>query len=227
MGLGLVALDKNQLLIYRGTNTIKVSLLYVLRAIFANPAIVKDERYRYVPTTEESATNKTKISIYRSYPKRIETYPSIIISSGAYDADLMSMGEEREDGSQHFDSQGSFSAMSYVGYSSIPITMTVTAKNSTDDRENLTDILVMILRILGRGQFSRFGFSYNKIAISGDAEEPADDGEILYRNSVTINCNTDYWYLFDKNQQELINAIGIKVFGQLTGTSPLVNLHPD
>jgi len=101
------------------------------------------------------------------------------------------------------------------------------AKESTDDRENLTDIIVMVLRVLSRGQFGRHGFSYNKIEIGGESEEEGEDGKILYKNSITINCNTDYWYVFNEGQENLINSVAIKVFGQKTPTSPEILLHPD
>ena len=217
-----------QNMLFRGTNLIKMAIVKVLRDVFADPAIVVDERYRYVPSTEEdTATNKeSKIAIYRNFPERIEVYPCIIVSAGAYNADLMSMGDERELGSQQKDENGVVISESYVGYSSVPITLTIFAKSSTDDRENLTDILVMILRVLGRGKFAKWGFGWNKISVAGESETSADDGELIYQNSVTINCNTDYWYKLTPDQEGLINSIGIKVYGQLDPTAPLVPLHP-
>jgi hypothetical protein len=216
-----------QTMLFRGTNLIKLAVVKVLREAFANPNIVLDERYRYVASLDEDRPTKkeTKIAIYRNYPERIEVYPCIIVSAGGYNADLMSMGEERELGTERKE-DGILVSESFVGYSSIPITLTVFAKSSTDDRENLTDILVMILRVLGRGLFAKWGFGWNKISVAGESEATADDGEIIYQNSVTINCNTDFWYKLAPEQIDLINSIGIKVFGQLNPDAPLVPLHP-
>ena len=216
-------------MLYRGTNKIKYALVKVLRDVFADPTIVIDERYRYIPSMEEKDTwDKTsKISIYRSYPKRIEVYPAITISSGAYVSELMTLSDEKEVAMEHFNNNGVLESISYVGHSIVPITIDIRAKGSTDDREVLTDIIVMILRILGRGRFAKYGFAYNKIEVGGETEDTGDDGEIIYGNSITINCNTDYWYIFDENQADLINAVGVKVFGQVSSTSPDVLLHPD
>lgn len=219
--------SKNML--YRGTNKIKTALVKVLREVFANPDIVVDERYRYVPAMEEGDTwdQTSKISIFRSYPKRIELYPAITITAGAYTAELMALSDEREVGMEHYDEAGVVEQTSFVGHSIVPITINIVAKGSTDDRENLTDIIVMILRVLARGNFAKYGFAYNKMEVGGETEDIADDGEILYGNSITINCNTDYWYIMGENQAGLINAIGIKVFGQVSSTSPEILLHPE
>jgi len=216
-------------MMFRGTNRIKFGVVQVLREVFANPDIVVDERYRYVPSTSEGRTwdSTSKISIYRSYPKRIELYPAITVSAGGYTAELMALSEEREVATERFDDSGTVLDVSHVGHSIVPITISITAKESTDDRENLTDIIVMVLRVLSRGQFGRHGFSYNKIEIGGESEEEGEDGKILYKNSITINCNTDYWYVFNEGQENLINSVAIKVFGQETPTSPEILLHPD
>lgn len=214
-------------LLFRGAAHLKLSIETVLRAIFANPAIMKDERYRYVPTTEEKAGKKSKISIYRSFPKRVELYPAILISIGSYDADLVAMGAEREDATESFDENGTLSGQSYVGHSIVPVTVTIMASGSADDRDNLVDYLIHIFRVLGRGKFAPYGFSYNKIAISGDTEQSADSGEILFGNSITINCNTDYWYEEDFDQTKLIESVGLKVFGQVSSGSTPIQMHPD
>jgi hypothetical protein len=216
-------------MLYRGTNRIKFGVVQVLRNVFANPDIVPDERYRYVPSTKEGKTweETSKISIYRTYPKRIELFPALTVMAGAYTAELMALSEEREVAMEHFDDAGILVNTSHVGHSIVPITINILAKASTDDRENITDIVVMILRVLARGQFARHGFSYNKIEVGGENEAEGEDGEILYGNSVTINCNTDYWYVFSESQENLINSIALKVFGEKTATSPEILLHPD
>lgn len=220
--------EKEVDLIFRGTLHLKRAVVRVLREIFADPNIMKDERYRYIPSTEEDANgSKSKVSIYRSFPKRIEKYPAIIVSIGSHDADLVAMGVEREDATESFDNNGVLSGQSYVGHSITPVTVTVISEGSADDRDNLIDYLVMIFRVLGRGKFGTYGFSYNKIAISGDSETTSDSGEILFSNSVTINCNTDYWYKEDFNQAALIESIALKVFGQTSPNSTSIQMHPD
>ena len=211
-------------LVFRGTLALKLAVEEMLRNIFASPDIIKDPRYRYIPTME---AGKSSLSIYRAYPQRVELYPSLFISSGAYTGELMSMSDEKEMGSERREEDGTLVDTSYVGHSIVPITITVVAKQSSDDRDNLTDILMMIFRVLGRAQFARYGFTYNKIEVAGDSEDEGDDGVIYYRNSVTLNCNTDYWYVFDASQEDLINTIGLKVFGQKTPSDTRIQLHPD
>jgi len=210
--------------VYRGTNFIKVGLELILRSIFADPNIV-DSRYRYViPTTKGNPDPDNKIAIYRTNSNRVEFYPALIISAGAHDTNLTALGTDvEEEPSGEDDGE---EVQTAGGWKIVPITIRVLAKSSSDDRDNLTDILEQIFRTLARGEFNRLGIGFTHISIAGDSETEGDDGNIIYENAVTIECNTDYWRILPYDHSSDINKVAIKVFGQLTDGSPEVPLHP-
>ena len=204
-----MALNKKLNLNFRGTNWIKEAFQQVLQELFANTDVM-DERFLY--DTDDA---KTQIKIYRSFPQRMEFYPCIAISAEPFDGSLTSMGIEGEDATD-VQEQGILTKLTYTGHIIIPINLKVFARQSTDDREQITDILFILLRILGARQaFARFGFGYTHININGEDQFVDDDNHMVFTNSITIQCNTDYTYVVDVLTQETIEKIVVRVFGKL------------
>jgi len=193
-------------LTFRGTHGIKVSFEEVLREIFSQDSM--DERYRYNPSNED----KTQIKIYRTWPQRLEFYPMIVISTGPWDAGFTVAGSEKEEESQQVVNGVLVSEM-FTGSMTIPVTFKIFSKR-VDDTERLTDIMVIILRILNRGNFASYGIGYNKIRVNGEGQFSEASGETIFTNSLTIEVHTDYTHLFRVDQDGLINKILLRVFGK-------------
>ena len=207
---------------YTGTNGIKMAFEEILRAIFSDNTFVLDERYRYA-----ADENTAGLKIYRRNPKRARFYPNITISAGAYDASLTTLGDNIEEASEQTDANGVPILQTFTGQYMVPISLTVQAMESTDDRELITDYLVQILRILARDQFVQYGFGMTKIDVAGENEEEDESGRIIYSNVVTVQVYTDYTRIMTPDAASFINRVAIDVLGRTTPTSTPVALHKE
>jgi len=187
-------------LTFRGTHAIKIVMERVLRRVMASEMI--DKRYRY------NADEKlTQIKIYRGYPKRLENFPTITITAGGFPVKFQAVGEENELASQIKGSDPP--SYTSTGLVTIPITLKVFCKGSSDDREILTDILYMVLRILSRGEFKIFGWvNFN---VEGEGQFIDIDKEIVFTNSITVYTQSDYLYVTTDDADKLIDQIAIDV----------------
>jgi len=209
--------DVNRSLVFRGTNLIKLAFEQVLREIFATVNV--DERFRY-----DRDDSKTQLRIYRTWPNRLEFYPMITISSGSWDASLTVAGSEKEEADQKIEN-GVLTSETFTGSMTIPITLKVFCKQ-VDDVEQLTDTLVIILRILNRGNFAKFGIGYNKIKVNGESQYPDASGATVFTNSITVDVLTDYTQVLTIEQSGLFDKILLRVFGQEQLNSTPVLLAP-
>jgi len=210
--------DVKRTFVFRGTNLMKKMYEKVLRDVFASDVI--DERYRYVPKDKDS-----QIAIYRSFPQRLEKFPAIVISTGSWNADLVSMGIAGEEMEQVI-VNGKLISNVFSGYMKIPVTLRVFSLGSTEDRDILTDILVMVLRILSRGQFAKYGVGFHQIAVEGEGQFAYDTGNMVYTNAVTVQNHTDFSFMDGIDETLLLDKVSIYLFGFLkSGETPL-QLHP-
>jgi len=209
-------LDKT--LIWRGTNDIKRGFETVLRGLFSDKTIM-DERFRY-----DTVEANSKIRIYRAYPQRLVSFPSIVLSADGYDASYTVM-DEKELATQTYDPiTKELVAETFTGQLTIPINFKIFAK-STDDREKLSDILVMLLRVLGRSAFNQYG-GFNKIHVGSEDQYREDSTNMVYTTTITVEVQTDYTQALSADILDTIDSIAIKLFGQEKPGSPLVPLHP-
>ncbi len=202
--------------IFRGTNLIKLGVIRVLREIFTTDLV--DERFRYNPEIDKKGgeDEKTQIRIYRAYPNRPVFYPCIIARVQSFNAPQMALGEFREDASNINDPvTGAPISESFTGHIVMPVEFTVYAKSSSDDRENIFDILLMIFKVLQRDAFHKLGLGHVTINTGGEGEfEDEKDQKMIYTNSIVLHFNTDYTLELTNDQSLLINNCAVKVFGQ-------------
>ena len=213
---------------YAGTNGIKMAFVEILRDIFSDAGVngrfIKDERFKYV-----ADENTAGLKIFRRHPKRARFYPNITVSAGAYDASLTAMGSNVEEASEQYDGSGVPTIQTFTGQYVVPISLTIQALDSTDDRELLTDYVVQILRILARDQFVQYGFGFVKIQVEGESEteDESDTGRIIYTNVVTVDVYTDYNRIMTPDTASFINKVAVDVLGRITRTSTPVPLHKE
>jgi hypothetical protein len=222
--------DEKRPLVFRGTLDVKRAIVLGLREVFASDIIEERYRWRPVPDPKNLRTTKegkdddggaleTKIKIYRSFPKRMIYYPSIVVHSRAFDASLTSMGEEREE--QYGQQLNGVFKMTYGGHMVIPIELKIYSKDNTYDRDKLTDTLLIIVKIMQRSVFARFGLGYVTIKVGGDAEYEAGDGVMVFTNTVTLYVVTDWSLDLDPDESELFEKVYLKVLAQAQAGDPL------
>ena len=219
-------IEKNTLL-FHGTADLKFGFEAALRALFADINVIKNANYRYSDTEAD-----TKIQIYRSFPNRVEFYPSITISTESHSAALTGLGSGQEELGETVDpGTGLLLTTSSYGHVIIPVTLTVHTLERQEDRDKLRDILVQIFRVLGRGAFSRYGIGYSHVDVGGDEQEEDQTGKIIYRGTVTVQVNTDYTEtlsLVDEGiDDQLINNVVVDLFGRETFNATRVRLHTE
>jgi hypothetical protein len=163
--------------------------------------------YKYSDVEEDS-----NIAIYREFPKRIMKYPCLVVESEAADAKMMSLGEEEV--KENRDESNNLLSVVYGGGLTIPITITILAKTTTD-RERITDLVTIFLRYLFRNKFYQYGFNYTHVSIGGERQEDIDN-ETIFTNTVTTNMYTEYENTLDASYFQTINKLTIDIDIPLT-----------
>jgi len=209
---------------YRGTFEIKEGFENILRDIFANSAIIKDDTFRYVSGNEKAS----KIRIYRSYPTRVEHWPIIYITVGPHNPKLTALGVNKEEEGELIEG-GILKTQSATGHAIVPVNLNIQCKEMQGARDRLRDLLVQILRVLGRQQFVLYGLGWSDIEASGDDQTEDADGKIIYQATVTVYVNTDYTEVLGINSEAvgLIESIVVDVLGRDTPGGSLRELHKE
>lgn len=218
---------------FRGTLDIKRAFVIGLREIFASNLV--EERYLYKPVPDpkhlrtgddDGGAAETKIKIYRSFPKRMNFYPSLVITTLGFNASLTAMGETKEEAAGQQDPAGIF-RMTYGGHMIVPVQIKIYGKDNTFDRDKLTDTLLIMLRIMQREVFARFGIGYVTIDVGGEDQYEDTDGIMVFTNTVTLQCNTDWNLITTPSQNELFEQVLLRVYMQAQEGDPLELLAPE
>jgi len=168
--------------IIKYTNFIKLGFVALLREAFLNTAT--PEEYRYSLNEHE-----TKIKIYRSFPRRVQFYPSILVEADSGDASVSYLGQEiyRENKNA---TTGIVESVSFSGKLTVPINISVLTK-STTDRERLADLVTVYVRYLFKKKFEECGIHYINIKVSGESQAE-ERNEVVYKNGLIVDCYTEY-----------------------------------
>jgi hypothetical protein len=205
-------------LAFLGTSGTKDAFVQVLRQLFADPSIM-EETYLYkapesepAPDQDQGGAEGTNIRIYKSFPGRTISYPAIIVSMGPFDGSQRFMGEERGEASDAHDTGGNLVGRDFLGYDIMPVKLTVYSWGSSYDRDRLTDILRILLQVVRRGVLAKFGLSYVNVEVGGDEQfEDARDQIPVYTKTITLQCQNDYNWFLDQDQEELITSYLLRV----------------
>ena len=80
---------------------------------------------------------------------------------------------------------------------------------SSQDRERITDLLVLYIRHLIKPSVSQY-FVYSGEQVSGESQENLDN-QTIYKNSVTVPCVSHYSHYIDNSVYALIKSIVVDV----------------
>lgn len=78
---------------------------------------------------------------------------------------------------------------------------------SSQDRERITDLLVLYIRHVVKPELMKY-FTYAGENVSGESQEMFDN-KVIYKNTVTVPCVTNYSHYIDKSIYELIKNIPV------------------
>lgn len=80
---------------------------------------------------------------------------------------------------------------------------------SSQDRERITDLLVLFIRHIVKPEIIKY-FVYSGETVSGESQEMFE-GKVIYKNTVTVPCVTNYSHYIDKSIYELIKNIPVEL----------------
>lgn len=80
---------------------------------------------------------------------------------------------------------------------------------SSQDRERITDLLVLYIRHVIKPEIIKY-FVYSGENVSGESQEMFDN-KVIYKNTVTVPCVTNYSHYIDKSIYELIKNIPVEL----------------
>lgn len=182
-------------MIVRLAQFIKLAFVALLRTAFESDVV--PEEYRY------NADEKlSKLQIYREFPRRIFRPPCIVVTANAGDANIQVLGEEE----RFFETQED---KTVGGLITIPINIKVYAATTTD-RENLTDLLVFLIRFVFRNKLNKSNIHYKRIRILGEAKEEWQN-QSIYTNGITVDCITENQYIIPEKLIDIIEKINLDV----------------
>lgn len=183
-------------MIIRISNYIKLCFVALLRTAFSADFIPQE--YRYNSNVKES-----NLLIYTAFSRRNFRPPALVVSAEASEANIQVIGSEEWLYTTPEDNKV------VGGLITVPITIDIYA-NTTTDRDNLTDLVLMFVRFGFRKKLNSANIHYVDIRTGGEGTEPWS-GTILYKNSVKITCRTESSYELPKELYELIEGINLDV----------------
>lgn len=80
---------------------------------------------------------------------------------------------------------------------------------SSQDRERITDLLVLYIRHVVKPELIKY-FTYSGENVSGESQEMFDN-KVIYKNTVTVPCVTNYSFYIDKSIYALIKNIPVEL----------------
>jgi len=187
-------------MILKQINWLKLACVSALRAAYKDSAT--PEEYRY-----NADENLSKLWIWRGFPSRILRYPQIVVQADPIDASIAFLGDEEL--KEERDESGNLKSIIYFGPLKIPISMHIEARTTTDC-EILTDLTMIYVRHIFRNKFSEYGFAFTKILIGGETQETRDN-ESIFKNSVKIDCYSEYEFKLDASLINTIDKINLDV----------------
>jgi hypothetical protein len=174
----------------QGTNFFKLAFVHVLRKAFGHPD--SPQEYRYVADDHDGK----QLWITRAYPKRLTGLPAILVEADDGINDINQIGEEISGQIlSDPDPQTGVQTLLYNTYSGltwITVNLTVLAETTTD-RERLTDLLMLYVRVLFRQWFANNKVQYLDIK-GGDDGEDVIEGKTIYRGKVRVRCQGQFSY---------------------------------
>jgi hypothetical protein len=176
------------------TNFIKLAFVAAFRIAFGSKAT--PDEYRY-----DKDDSKTKIKIYRAYPRRLESTPVIWVSIVGGDVSLSYLGDDSEiiveDSDEVF----------FHGMAVLNVQITIVAQ-SLLDRDMITDLVVLCIRHLFRAKFQGLDIAFTRMTLGSETEEVEGEA-ILYKNTINIPCTTEYKNAVSRQTFDMIQSISL------------------
>ena len=188
---------------FKSSNFVKNAFINALRFGFKNIAAFSTVDFTKYTYDEAEATSK--IQIYKTFPRRIVKPPTIIVQAGSVDANISYLGENEYLGQDP--ATGAPQKVIFNGKLNVPIAVQVFGKNTTD-REKVTDLCTLFIRHLFRHKFAEHGIAYTKIRLGGEAQTEWDN-QVLYTNSVNVDCYVEYKSELTLVADDLIETLDI------------------
>jgi len=179
---------------------LKYAFVVVLREAFSSLDPTGDGYNRYYYSQKEP---DSKIAIYHAFPLRFVKYPTIVIVASRANASIEHLQDEEVDDLNNYDATSNVNVMTFAGKVMADIEIHIFTE-TTIDRSMLTDLITFWVRHLFKDKFRDSAIcEYAGITISGESQSTLDE-RIIYENTITVNCFTEYVNQIDYS---LINRI--------------------
>lgn len=190
--------------IVRGTDYVKAAFVLSLRKAFnAQPFF---PIYKY-----DDIEANTKISIFSTFPKQPLTVPAIIVSTSGGSFSRSTLDSE----DLLHDNIDSSEPESFTAWGKLEINAVITIYALTDrDRSKLTDLTALFCRHLFINKFASLGIGYSEVTVRGEGTMDWQH-QILYTNSISIPCYTEFQVSYPVELIDVINNINISIINEL------------
>lgn len=190
--------------IYLYNNYIERAFITALRVAFEHPAT--PEKYRY-----SRDINLSQVDIRSDYPQRISKLPIIVVTLGGGDMSMTYVGDEfMKETSVEVDG---IKGYLYGGFLKIGVNIDILA-GTKRDIEHLSDIVGVYVRYLFKKKFLEKNIAYVDITNGGiTSEEGSVEGpnKVVHRNTITIECQTEFTHYLDKDLYDTIQNIDFQI----------------
>lgn len=188
--------------ILKGTDFIKAAFVVALRAAYQ--AQTYFTIYKYNPDD-----TLTGLSIYESFPKRPLKVPAIIVMTTGGDISRSTL--DSEDYLKETRTVPGEAPSDKFGWGRVDTTVQITILGLQDrDRRKLTDLTGLFCRHLFVDKFASFGIGYKSIKIGGEQEQEWQ-GQMLYTNTLTLPCYTEFQVKYPVSLTDVIARLDLSM----------------
>lgn len=178
---------------------VKLGFTQVLRIAFSNVITHKDIRCSQVE-------KDTKLKIYHAFPNRVEFFPTLVVSVSGVNASMTYLQED-------FLSEDEENIV-YSGRLMMTVHLTCYTR-TTLDREKIMDHTLIFVRHLFRDKMKEIGVEYKDITLSSEAQELDVENQVMYSQSVDIECYLEYKAQIDQSLVKTIKSIGLEITAEI------------
>jgi hypothetical protein len=165
-------------------------------------------RYRYTPDSQT-----TQINIFRNFPKRVEKYPALIVTTSGGNADVNFLGDEilyEGIGDNSFGHEADDKTYWYYGgILTLNVSIHICAK-SIADLEFLMDRTTLFMRYIFKEKFFQNNLAYNKVGFTPE-EETDMDGTTIFKAILNTKLTTGFENRVDNDLIATIKSINLNL----------------
>ena len=175
----------------------KEKIITYLKLFLQNP-----DNYLHILPENIDLETISECMVYDTEPSQLEKFPIVIISNGS--ANVITGGIGGDFSSELYDSNGDLWGYRYGGMYDLTITIEVACR-SVFEREFLTDLVLMALRVHLRRKLESIGILIKEARTNGESSVLLNAGKV-YVSNLTLSIWAEWYNTIELTQIDNVNV---------------------